>query len=58
MENTRQLAENLVYQYAGSPSELKRNLRKLGIRYTKVNNKAIPKYILRGQNIGRVEVKL
>lgn len=51
-------AKKIVNECAGSPSELKQRLRRINIRYTKINRGFNTYYILRGKNIGKVEVKL
>lgn len=52
-----QEAKNIVYAYAGSPIELQRQLKPLGITYTFVRRGGMVKYILRGA-IKRTEVRL
>lgn len=55
---TIQQAENLVYQLAGSPVELTRRLKQIGVRYTTTNRGVVKTFILRGKNINRTEIKL
>lgn len=52
-----QQAKQVVNQYAGAPTELKRQLKQLGIRYVKVRRGGLVKYILRGA-IKRTEIRL
>lgn len=54
----QQQAKNIVYQYAGSPIELQRQLKKLQIKYVVVRRGGMVKYVLRGKTINRTEVKL
>lgn len=53
-----QQAKNIVYQYAGSPTELQRQLKQIKIRYVVVRRGGMVKYVLRGKGINRTEVKL
>jgi hypothetical protein len=53
-----QQAREAVKLYAGAPLELTRQLKRLGIRYVKVQRGASVRYILRGKDIRRTEIKL
>lgn len=53
-----QQAKQIVYQYAGSPTELERQLKQLKIKYVVVRRGGMVKYVLRGKTINRTEVKL
>lgn len=55
---TIQQAENLVYELAGSPVELQKRLKQIGVRYTATNRGFHKVFILRGKNIKRTVVKL
>lgn len=55
---TIQQAENLVYKLAGSPTELQRRLKQIGVRYTTTNRGFHKVFILRGENINRTVIKL
>lgn len=57
-DNARANASKIVNTFAGSPVELTRQLKVLGMRYVKVERGASVKYIIRGAGINRMEVKL
>lgn len=56
-DSLQKVAEKTVLIYAGS-NELKQQMKKLNINYSKVERGAKVMYILRHKSFGRVEVKL
>ncbi len=57
IDSPQQTAIKTVQLWCGT-SELKPQLKKLGIDYVKCNKGVHVVYILRGKEIGRIEVKL
>ena len=56
-DSLQKIATKTVQIYAGS-NELKNQMQKLGVKYTKVERGAFVVYVLRHREFGRVEVKL
>lgn len=56
-DSLKEKATKTVYLFAGS-SELKNQMKRLKVNYTKVQRGFNTLYVLRHKNFGRIEVKL
>lgn len=56
-DSVQETAIKTCLLYAGT-TELTNQLKKIGVTHTKVQKGGITKYVLRGKNIGRIEVRL